>query len=456
MLKKFQQYYIFKFETSRLKKERYRIELDIKQGRKNGEVVGIGDSQMLRSLRSLKGQDNNPEVINELFLKRKRIRNKQSNKENVEKLLEIEKELNSLLFVPEIVSVVIKDNRHYQNILDDGFFINKKRYVRLLCGAGNARRDTVIFIDIKYEEGLKKILENGYDHATKIAPAKFNAYFALSSTATIEVSEPYFCVIPDCITKRTEKIEFVEEGILDDIVSEKDMELEFNLFDGMGLISPRGAQMWADELELDYIPSSFVIRNSFLKGMVSVFDFHAFSEQIGRHIIKDIWGNDVNTRDMDLILSESQLKLWNAYTSISDYRTNCKQNRLKWGISRHAPKEDKKHVFSNYQFLQVLDLDKDQVEGISSKTLEYFDKTMSGEIEFLLLYLLGKNSKTYDENIFDKIGDNVAKALVLNNSLIEDTYIQNYIASSLNKKIKESYIGNLLLNGNYSTMISDP
>jgi hypothetical protein len=50
----------------------------------------------------------------------------------------------------------------------------------------------------------------------------------------------------------------------------------------------------------------------------------------------------------------------------------------------------------------------------------------------------------------------VTKALILNNDLLKDPYIQNYLARSLNKKIRESYIGNLLMDGNYQVMISDP
>jgi hypothetical protein len=40
--------------------------------------------------------------------------------------------------------------------------------------------------------------------------------------------------------------------------------------------------------------------------------------------------------------------------------------------------------------------------------------------------------------------------------LLNDPYIKNHIYHSLNKKIKESYIGNLIVNGNYSFIIQDP
>lgn len=443
---KLQQYYIFKFNSARLKNSKYNIKINIKQARQNGEIVSIGESQMIRSLFKLQGKECNPEKIQELFRKKKTgIR------------YEVEQEIDKLLFIPEIVSVVIENNKHYQYIIDNGFFINNKKYVRLLCGSGQSRRNTVIFIQSDYEEPLKHVLNNGRNEDVEIAQAKFNAYFALCASATLPVSEPYFCVIKDCEITRKENVEFIQESDPDDLVVESEMELPFNLFDGMGIISPRQAEIWAGDMELDYIPSAFIIRNNFMKGMLAVIDFHRFSEEVVEsHIIKDIWGNDVNIRDMDIILTESQLKLWNAFSSCQQYVANCRQNGLIWGVSRYTPKEDNKFVFSNYQFLQAQDLQKDDIESLCDKTVAYFSNIVKDDINNTLLYLLGKLTSEYDENILNKIGDPVAKALMLNNDLIHDPFIHNHIIRSINKKIKESYIGNLLLDGNYQIMISDP
>lgn len=442
---KLQGFLIVKTTSTRLKNSKYNIKLNLKQARQNGELVSIGESQMIRSLFKLQGKEYNPERIKELF-KQKKSGNR----------FEAEKEIDSILFVPEIVSVVIENNKHYQYMIDNGFFINNKKYVRLLCGSGQSRRNTVIFIESSYEESLKRILNNGRDESIEIAQAKFNAYFALTSSATLQVSEPYFCVIKDCEIKRTEKVLFVEEKDDGDIIVEKDMELPFNLFDGMGIISPRQAEIWAGDLGLDYIPSAFIIRNNFMKGMLTVIDFHRFSEEIENHIIQDIWGNNVNIRDMDVIITESQLKLWNAFSSCQQYVANCKKNGLTWGVSRYTPKEDNHFVFSNYQFLQAQDLNSDKIKSLCNKTIKYFDNIIKSDINTTLLYLLGKVVSKYDENILNKISDPVAKALILNNDLIEEPYIHNHLVRSINKKIRESYIGTLLLKGNYEIMISDP
>lgn len=457
MSKKLQQYYIIKVTSTTLKHENYNISCSLKDARKNGELVSIGESQLLRSLFLIKNKKINQEIINNLIQNKKIIKNKKSSQENIKELINVDRKLDDILFVPEIVSVVVENITDYKRIATKGFYVNGKKFVRLLCGAGQARRNTVLFVEESIEKNLKAVLQNGFNKNIQITPAKYNAYFALCSSATIEVREPYYCVIPDCEISRVEKVDYITEvkdG--DDLVEEKEIELPFNLFDGMGIISPRLARQWAEDLELDYLPSTFIIRNNFMKGMVAVIDFHKYSDEIGTHIIRDAWGKDVNVRDMDLILTTSQFKMWNAYDSIDEYKANCKKNNLTWGVSRVSPKQDFRYVFSNYQFLQAENLSDENIDSLCEKTANYFNNIISDNIDYTLLYLLGKNSIDYDSDIISKIDDNITKSLILNNSIINDPYVRNHITKSLRKKIKESYIGNLLLDGNYQTMISDP
>ena len=204
--------------------------------------------------------------------------------------------------------------------------INGKEYVRLLCGAGNARRNTVFFVQRDIYEPLDKILRNGHK-PLKITESKYNAYYALSNSATYSVSEPRVCVVPDKEIQMVKKVDWVTENEPDDIIEEQERELTFNLWDGMGICSPELAEKWAQDLELDYVPCSFCIRNYFVKGMVCVFDFHKFSREVAhKNIITDLYGNEVNTDDIDMIITESQFKLWKGYTSWQDYLDCCKEN----------------------------------------------------------------------------------------------------------------------------------
>lgn len=59
------------------------------------------------------------------------------------------------------------------------------------------------------------------------------------------------------------------------------------------------------------------------------------------------------------------------------------------------------------------------------------------------------------EDVYDSISDNIVKALAVNQNMIKDDYIRQKIISAINKKIKESYIGKLIVRGCFSTMIPD-
>lgn len=450
----------------------YEKQITVDEARKSGELISVGDSQILRSLRSLLGRKDSSEIreiIEQLFSERKRIKKRKFSHENLIRLKEIDNEINSLLFVPEIVSVSVNDIRHYEYIGKNGFLVNGRKYVRLLCGSGQARRNTALFIDERYEKPLKEILNNGRNPDITITPAKFSAYFALASSATLEVSTPYVCVVPDCEVIRKERVDFIEElENDDDLVEEREMDIPFNLWDGQGVISPRLAKLWAEELKLDYIPSAFIIRANFIKGMVATFDFHEFSESVAeKHIITDIWGNKVNLRDMDIILTQSQFKLWDSFDSMDAYLSNCKKNGLSWGISRVAPKKENKYTFLNYQFIQALNITTlKQIEKLCKPTLDYFELIINSindpsKIANTFLYLMGKmadipESERGSFNLYNSVQDNVTKALALDNRLIEDPYVKKYLIHSLNKKIRESYYGNLLIDGYYTLMVSDP
>jgi len=456
-LSKIQSFYILHLSSSRVIRSNYVIDVGISQARKNGELVTVAENQAIRTLFDLQHRSYDPLEIVSLLTEKRKLKGRKSTSKNIERIVEIETRLNHILFVPEIISLSVEDKKHYKKIITNSFVVNGRRFVRFMCGAGHSRRNTVIFCSEDVEAELKQVLKNGIDESVAVSPNKYNAYFALNFSGTIKVSTPYFTVISDYITTREERVDYVVETPTEDRIEERLMPLEFNAFDGQGLISVEQARRWAEELELDYVPSSFIIRNAFMKGMVATMDFHRYSEELGEHLITDMYGDVVNIRDMDLILTKSMFKGAPFYNSVSEYATKCRANGMSWGISRYAPRKDYDYVFSNYQFIQNLNIDDYQIKFLCQKTIDYIGKTMGLDISYSLLYLLGKLAyDEYDPSLLDKIGDPVTKSLLLNNALIADPYIQNHIIRSLNKKIREAYIGNLVLDGNYSAMLSDP
>lgn len=458
--KKIQQFYIVKLDGNKILDNNLNINYDLKEARMNGEVVSVGDSQVLRVIRRVVGREVDFNRLDELIAEKNRLKRnikKFNERETKNRLFEVLREIDYYLYIPEYVSVVNEKRSKYNKIAKKGFFINGQLYIRFMCSAGNARTNTAFFIRADIFDEVAKILQNGH-REVEIAEAKYNAYFSLSASATLEVSTPNVIVVPDCVVKRKELIDKVtlKDNIYE--VNEANEEIEFNLWDGMGLISPNQAKLWADELGLDYVPSGFLIRAPFIKGMVFVFDFHKFAYDIApTRYVKDIYGKERHIDSAEVIITESQFKLWKGFDNWEYYRDNMIKNGLSWGVTKFPPKFEKDFIRTNYQFIQVLNLNQDEIEGLCNPTIEWLQGVTGFDENYIKLYLLGKLADFEDVNdIWKNIQDPFIKALLVDSNVRKDKYIQNKIVQSIQKKIKESYIGKLIIDGNFQVMISDP
>ena len=450
-MRKLTQFRIFKFDSDRLIDANCEIELTEKNAFENDDLVSIGENQVIRSIFKIRGEENTFEKLKELKDKKNSLIFFNENTE----LSTIINAINKILFIPEIISIVIKNKNHYRK-LNKKCIINGKSYSRLLAGAGNIRRDSVIFVDNSIKEKLVEILDAGRNKTIPLVPSKYAAYFSLSNSATYLVSTPKFCVIPDCERERLEKVDWVieKENDENDVVEDY-VKIKFNLFDGQGLISPKQSEKWASELELDYIPASFIVRGPFTKGLLVTFDIEKFCKDKNAYFATDVWGNQVDLREIDVIFTASQVKLWMAYTSQKNFEEKCLERNLSYGISRVAPKTDRKYVRSNYQFLQVLKLSEEEIKFLCEPTILHFHYLIGANRNKMFLYCTGGNDLNA-ENPMLSLHNPIAQALAINNEMQNDPYIRNSLLSSMRKKIKESYIGSLFLPGNYSTIIADP
>ena len=96
------------------------------------------------------------------------------------------------------------------------------------------------------------------------------------------------------------------------------MDIELNCADGQGLIDPEFAKLWAQDMDLSFVPCSFVARSCFIKGNLATFDFRDFAHSHGLSTIRDKWGKEYNIDEIDVLLSESQFKTHKYYSSWQD------------------------------------------------------------------------------------------------------------------------------------------
>lgn len=478
-MKKLQQFYIMKFSSSRLEKFGYHLKRILGDSgtyihdiRSNRELIALGDNQALRTIRSIRYERDpniiqyDPNVLEELYIQKKQLKKLVFTKSVKKEISIINSKIDEMLFMPEYVSVVIDDISHYKKIIKDGLYINGFKYVRLMCSAGQARVNTVILIREDYEEELKKRLKCGAKNV-KITKNKYNAYFALSSSSTYLIPKPNVYLINDCEIEMEKKVDWISKISKEEKtklsnnerVTEEFKTLTFNLFDGCGAVSVEFAKRVAEELDLDYIPAAFCIRCAYIKGMVFVIDFKQYAREHNIECVIDMYGNQRKIEDMDMILTKSQFKLYNAYDSMDDYDRLCEENGILWGITKVTPKVDDYYFRSNYQFCQAINLMNDNdVAELCDPTVNWLKSIAKEDVNYSLLYLLGNVCDKQDidySDILNLTSDNICKALILNHQMIEDEYVKQTIVQSINKKIRESYLGKLILDGNFSVMIPD-
>ena len=387
---------------------------------------------------------------------------------NSDEAKRIQDKINRMLFNPDYVTVVMDNLKQYNYLYHNGFTINNEKYKRLSCGAGQARVSTVVFGNEKVVPKVKEKLNNGRDLKKKFSPSKFNAYFGLYGSATKEVSEPKFIVVKDYENTTSFMANYVIEngwGVDDTIIQKEIKDTPMNRTDGMGLISYRQAAKWAKEMDLDYVPSQFCIRQSYLKGMVCVFPIHEFCEEVngGNYLVdtiyKDADGNYIKAdlRDYDVIISESQFKLWDSFDSIDTYIENCHKNKLDWRVALVSPKEAKRILKLNYQFIQTLNLNKEDIEKLAEQFVEWITKVSYDDAYYMLLFLLGVNNDTEKINNFLSSSEVYwIKALIANNNIKNDKYIRTKVRELIKKKIENGCKGDIYVDGNFQVIVSDP
>ena len=365
-----------------------------------------------------------------------------------------------MMYIPEYITVTMDSVKEYEKIYKKGFIFNGKTYKRLSCSASQARVSTVVFCDESIKIELKRRLDNGRDLNHPLAPSKYNAYFGLYSSATKEVTKPRFCVVPDYLENKMVDVDFIIEQPIDqdDIIEPRTMDIEFNRFDGSGLISPQMAEQWGKDLGEDYTPCQFCIRYAFTKGMVNEFDFIEWckEENNGNYLIKDVYGKIRDLREVDVILTEGQVKLWDSWDSQESLEENGDKNGIYFGVTKYTPREDKKVLTMNYQFLQTLNLSDENIKTLCQDTVDYISGVSGDDIYYTLLYLMGDS---YDKERISKFMNNSEdywlKSLILNQTLINDKYSKEKIRDLIAKRIQLACLGKINCEGNFSVIVPD-
>jgi len=456
-MKKLQQFNVYSLTYERIKNSNFDIKLNFDDAEKNDELIALADSECLRAIRRITNSEFDEFEFEQLKEQRKFLIKQNNFTENKKKIIYINKKIKGMLFISQFISIYVEKKSKYPNLIRHGFMVNGIKYKRFMVGAAHARTNRSMWVSEDIYDELEKIINNGVGKV-EIILAKWNAYKALSQTATRRVLRPRVCIVADKELIINKNVDWAVEDKSEDDIVRINKNLKYNMWDGMGIISPEFSKVWVDYLNIDYNPSAFLIRFPFGKGLLCQFDFHKFADEVSHnYIIKDLYGNEKDVREIDVVLTQSQFKLWNAYNSWEQFENECDKSGLCWGISRISPKKENDVMRTNYQFLQVLNLSDNDIVELCQPTIDFFDGASKKNIGFMELYMLGKlveNDSALE--IWNNINDPFLKCLFLDNSLINDKYIQTRILNDLNKRINESKLGKLYINGSFQFVYCDP
>ena len=469
------QQYIYKIDSSLLELKHWDLKLPLEQARKmEGVVVALADSQILSWINEINGTQDYDVKAKEVKKQIKFLKRQEVNTENRAKIAELYKSLYRLQFREDYISVVMKNNSHYMRA-NKGFSINGIKYKRLLCTVGGVKISTVVYVSERIHDELKKRLANNHNWEVPLVPAKYSAYEALAASGSNVVSWPMSqdnkipggtIVVKDVITKFLADFIDVDDSNYpcEPIVElKRDQEFENNANDGCGIMTVELAKRWSGELTGDYDRPlcGCNLRNAFTKGMVYPFDIVKFAETVNgasdecpeKYLVEDVWGTKRDVRDAQLIITESQLKLWKSYDSWEHYYESCIENKYTFRVTKTAANyEEMDEVRQlNYQFIAPLKLTQEDVRDLVKPTVDEIADILGGDYRKTLVYLCG--SKLNNDNI--KYVDVVARAIMLKPELVGDDYVLSRVNRMIKRRITDAKIGVLDVRGNFQILSGD-
>lgn len=447
---------ILKLSSDDIIKNKNNYEISIEDAKLNMLTIEISDSMVIRWIDEIRGFDRIKKMseyteIHKSLNKLKKEKNVNSVKKKIKELYQ---KLQDMQYFSSLINIVMKRDSDIDK-LNKGFTVNGVSYKRLIATPNQAKKRTVTYIDASVYDIIYERIENGRDKKVKLVPGKYEAYKALTLSGSFPVTNTEnILVVDDLITKFREDVILLDDSNAGEpAYKEENIELELDESDGYGLISPKLAQIWSNDIGIDYLMSGCCIRNSFTKGMVATFDFHEFAKVNNKQVVKDVWGKEHNINDIDIVLTTSMLKLWSSYDSLESYIENCNKNKYSFSITKVAPKKLDEVRTLNYQFIQSYDLSDEDIRDLYEPTVNEIKDILHGDINKTILFL--KGVKVTEDNI-DINNNDWIKALMIDDRMMNDPFVIDRINTLIKKKIQDSKIGKLKVNGNFGIIVGDP
>ncbi len=364
------------------------------------------------------------------------------------------------------------------------FGSGKQTYVAFERSASMSRQARLSFIRKDFYEPVRKRImmdmELGVCQLSKLYA--YNGLMLSGGTRIegIEIDKPHRVIVVDNneIDASAEVIT-VEDSTGSGSVRkynrvEKNEFFRVTEFDGEGLVSKKYAEMIDKVFCGTHCHTSFQIRMPYVKGMLHQVNFKDFFKSGGTFVLKDIWGEEHNVDDVDIILTKSMFKgygwLKENGMSWADYWSAFrKYNHALYitGVSKEHPEETTE---LNYQFLNTLSMKAEEFRPadlplgwtVSPETDERYWITKQTETEYYNLCANAEYRKQYFLKVLRYRGVDkkskqyhLAKILQKNPLFINESIYTDELKARAEKVYKNYSVGTLIIAGDNRFLSAD-
>lgn len=454
--------FIYKLNSSRLKKAKWNLALPLSSAMKNKtDIVALNDSQILRWICELSGKEDMDETVRQLKTEIKEAKKRPTSAESKSLIRNLYGRLYELLYQKDYFSLIMNSKKDYDRA-NNGFKINGYSYKRLVGTNGGIKKATITYIGEAVYDEIKRRMDCGRNKSKPLVPAKLEAYQALICSGSVPVPMPRILIVPDCnVTFKENVIKITDRDSEDGeplLTCETDYPIEYCDSDGYGLMSPEYSRIVCQELYGEEAAGRTVsginTRYAWTKGMLFTFDFVEFAKKINHnsYMLTDVWGQWRDIRDFDVVLTASMTKLWDSYDSLEHFIRCCNEHHYQFSVSKVTPLHLEHVRNSNYQFLQDYTFTDEELYALCLPTITEIRDVLGGDYRKAILFLKGMYLN--HDNV-DFAENDIIKALMIDRRMIEDPFIIAKIQGMIRKRIQMAAKGSIKLEGNFSIISGD-
>lgn len=354
------------------------------------------------------------------------------------------------------IKVIFTAAQLRSRLYQDGFVCDGIRFRRFKRSAGSGRVGKCLFIDEKLYPRMRKWEQCGLRirDGQELDLAGFEAYIALTLSSiigTIPLRPENFLVINDYTSKFKDWVIATKVGD-DGWLSSKpeEVEVENNIWDGQSLIDKSAMAEYGEH-------GMILLRNRFFKSACFNCNLQKFFADCGITEVSQLNGFTLakSIRDIKVVTTPSSIK----YVKFGSLETWLRllENDGDFGVVKYEKPTDffdGRMVQTHYQLLNTLQMTQQEVDLLVKPSLDYLRMIQTDPA--VLRYHIRYSGIGKPINAAPTINDIVYQMLGVTEKFAR-TRLYDDFRHDINKAFKKGMRkGNILVNGNYSTLLGNP